>query len=214
MRSHDRSAVVAAFTEEQVERLTGVSRRRLRYWYGKGFYVSALTIDDPDIPDIRLYSFRDLVCLKVINAIRNEAKLPFAELTRTKERLAHLGDDLWAKTTLYILGKRVVFDNPETGEMEEASAGQGVLQIPLKIVTGQMEDAIREMRKRNDSAVGRIEQRRGVALNQPVIAGTGIPVRSIQAFSRAGYTIDDINKQYPSLTREDIAAALDYKAVA
>lgn len=208
------TAVVAAFTEAEVERLTGISQRQLRYWASDEFYIPSLKVEDKGLPTMRLYSFRDLLCLKVISALRNGSKIPLQELRRTKERLAHLGDDLWAKTTLYILGKRVVFDNPETGEKEEASTGQGVLQIPLQVITGQMEGAIRAMRERRIDAIGKIDQKRGVAQNQPVIAGTQIPVRSIQTFSRAGYSIDEIQKQYPSITKDDITAALNYKNVA
>lgn len=214
MATQSQNAVVAAFTEAQVERLTGISQRQLRYWATNSFYVPKIIINDPDLPTMRLYSFRDLVCLKVIGAIRNDSKIPFSELKRTKERLAHLGDDLWAKTTLYILGKNVVFDNPETGEKEEASTGQGVLQIPLKIVTGQMEQAVREMRQRPTDTIGRIEQKRGVAQNQPVISGTRIPVRIIQSLAKDGYSADEIVSQYPSLTSEDITAALMHNEVA
>ena len=70
------------------------------------------------------------------------------------------------------------------------------------------------MRERRIDAIGKIDQKRGVAQNQPVIAGTTIPVRSIQTFSRAGYSIDEIQKQYPSITKDDITAALNYKNVA
>lgn len=206
--------VISAFTEDQVNRLTGISQRQLRYWAADEFYVPSIKIDDEDIGGLRLYSFRDLVCLKVINSLRNESKIPLQELRATKERLAHLGDDLWATTTLYVLGKKVVFDNPITGTKEEASSGQGVLQIPLKVVAGQMEDAVNAIRQRKVDAVGRVEKKRGVAQNQPVIAGTRIPVRSIQAFSKAGYSEEDINKQYPTLTKEDIRAAVNYKDVA
>lgn len=208
------SAIIATFTEEQVSRLTGISLRQLRYWASDAFYVPSLNTNDTGIYGLRLYSFRDLVCLKVINAIRNDAKISLKELRATKERLAHLGEDMWAKTTLYIHGKRVVFDNPETGEKEEASTGQGVLQIPLKVVTGQMEDAVHAMRSRKVEAIGRIEKRRGVAQNQPVIFGTRIPVRSIQAFANVGYSVDEINRQYPTITKDDIRAAINYKAIA
>ncbi|MGO9773576.1 MAG: DUF433 domain-containing protein [Roseiarcus sp.] len=206
--------IVAAFTEAQVERLTGVSQRQLRYWANDGFYAPSLTVDDADLSSMRLYSFRDLVCLKVISAIRNEAKISLQELKATKERLSHLGDDMWAKTTLYVLGKRVVFDNPDTGEKEEASSGQGVLQIPLKVITGQMEDAVRAMRRRKQDSVGKIIRTRGIAQNQPVLAGTRISVRAIQSFSKAGYSVDQIIKEYPSLTEDDIKAAIDYQDVA
>ncbi|WP_159727783.1 DUF433 domain-containing protein [Methylosinus sp. Ce-a6] len=214
MSSASANTVVSAFTEDQVTRLTGISQRQLRYWASDSFYKPSIKVDTTDIDGLRLYSFRDLVCLKVINALRNDVKIPLQELRATKERLAHLGDDLWAKTTLYVLGKKVVFENPETGEKEEVSSGQGVLQIPLVVVTGQMADAVRAMRQRKDGSFGKIEQKRGIAQNQAVIAGTRIPVRSIQAFAKAGYTVEEINKQYPTLTKDDIIAAIDFKDVA
>lgn len=207
------NAVIAAFTEEQVHRLTGISQRQLRYWAQDKFFIpSLISQDDHDLPPLRMYSFRDLVCLRVINALRNDAKIPLKYLRDVKESLRHLGDDMWAKTTLYILGKKVVFDNPETGEKEEALTGQGVLQIPLQIVTGNMEEAVRAMRQRNEASIGKIEKKRGD--NQPMIAGTRIPVKSIQSFSDAGYTIEAIKEQYPTITEDDIRAAISYKAVA
>ena len=204
--------IIAAFTREQAARLTGVSQRQLRLWDAKGFFAPSLKLEGGALAS--LYSFRDLLCLKVIHAIRNEAKIPFAELLKTKQRLAHLGDDLWARTTLYILGKRVVFDDPDTGGRQEASSGQGVLQIPLRVVTGTMEDAVRAMRERKSDLIGTIDRKRSVAQNQPVIAGTRIPVRSLQAFAKAGYSVAQINAQYPGITERDIEAALSYEDVA
>ena len=204
--------IIAAFTREQASRLTGVSQRQLRLWDARGFFAPSLKLEGSALAS--LYSFRDLLCLKVIHAIRNEAKIPFAELLKTKQRLAHLGDDLWARTTLYILGKRVVFDDPETGGRQEASSGQGVLQIPLRVVTGTMEDAVRAMRERKSDLIGTIDRKRSVAQNQPVIAGTRIPVRSLQAFAKAGYSVAQINAQYPGITARDIEAALKYEDVA
>ena len=204
--------IIAAFTREQAARLTGVSQRQLRLWDAREFFAPSLKLEGGALAS--LYSFRDLLCLKVIHAIRNEAQIPFAELLKTKQRLAHLGDDLWARTTLYILGKRVVFDDPETGGRQEASSGQGVLQIPLRVVTGTMEDAVRAMRERKSALIGTIDRKRSVAQNQPVIAGTRIPVRSLQAFAKAGYSVAQINAQYPGITERDIEAALKYEDVA
>jgi len=60
-------SVITGFTEAQVERLTGVSQRQLRYWARDGFFVPSLKSSDPDLAPMRLYSFRDLVCLKVLS---------------------------------------------------------------------------------------------------------------------------------------------------
>jgi DNA-binding transcriptional MerR regulator len=207
------NVVIAAFTEEQASRLSGVSPHQLRYWSRDSFLVPSLAMKGEGGPSLRLYSFRDLVSLKVLNSLRNDAKIPLYLLRTVKERLAHLGDDMWAKTTLYVLGKRVVFDNPETGEKEDVANGQGVLQIPLKVVTGDMEVAVREMRKRESGSSGRIDTKRSGVKN-PVIAGTRVPVMAIKDFAEAGYTFEQIIQQYPSLTEGDIEAAIKYERAA
>lgn len=210
----DANTVVAAFTEEQAHRLTGVSLRQMRYWASDRFFVPSIIMkqEDEKAP-LRLYSFRDLVCLKVLSALRNETRVPLHNLREVKERLAHLGDDLWAKTTLYVLGKRVVFDNPETGAREDAGNGQGILEIPLEVVTGDMKRAVADMRRRDDHSVGRIDAKRGGARN-PMIAGTRIPVRTIQEFAEAGYSVEQILKEFPSLSESDISAAVSYRPAA
>lgn len=204
------SSVVMTFTEEQAQRLTGLSQRQLRHWDNTGFFAPSLAFDDRSQPLSRLYSFRDLVSMKVLNELRNQSKVPLSHLRETKAKLAHLGDDMWAKTTLYVLNKRVVFIHPETQALEEAVSGQGVLQIPLKVVTGNMKRAVEESRQRDASKVGQIERARNVARNQPVIAGTRIPVRAIKAFSKAGYSVAQIMEQYPTLNASDIEAALEF----
>lgn len=206
--------VISAFSEEDVERLTGITIHQLRYWdRSPRFFAPSLAYEDRRASHSRVYSFRDVVCLKIINAIRNESKVPLQHLRDVKQRLLHLGEDLWTKTTLYILNKRVVFYNPDTDQKEDIS-GQLVLEIPLRVVSGNMEKAVRSLRERPSEAVGKIEKHRGTAANKAVIAGTRIPVKSIKAFHKAGYSIDQIREQYPILTETDIKAALSYGVAA
>jgi uncharacterized protein (DUF433 family) len=153
--------------------------------------------------------------LKVLNALRNEANVSLQHLRSVKERLSHLGEDVWAKTTLYVLNKKVVFENPETQNKEEVVTGQGVLQIPLMIVTGDMRRAVDEMKKRDVSSLsGKIERIKGIAGNRPVIAGTRIPVSTIKAFADEGFSAEQIIEEYPTLTLEDIQAAIEYSEAA
>ncbi len=212
MSPADQNTVIAAFTEYQASRLTGVSLRQLRYWAQDGFFKPGVACGDKDVPMSRLYSFRDLMCLKVINAIRNDCKIPLHELRAVKERLAHLGDDLWAKTILYILGRTVVFHNPETGDKEDAR-GQAVLQVPLRIISSDMRRAVEEMRRRDKAVMGKIDTKLGGSKN-PVIAGTRIPVRTIKAFTKEGYSVEAILEQYPTLTADDVRAAIEFKSAA
>jgi uncharacterized protein (DUF433 family) len=204
------SNVVSAFSEEQVQRLTGITAAQLKYWDRTNFFVPSLAEEDRRRPYSRVYSFRDLVCLKVLNTLRNEARVSLPQLREVTDRLAHLGDDVWAKTTLYVLNRKVVFDNPETRRKEEIVTGQGVLQIPLEVVQSNMERAVKELWRRDETTIGKVQQKRGIASNRPVVAGTRIPVSAIKAFHEAGYTIEQIREQYPVLTDDDIRTALKH----
>jgi uncharacterized protein (DUF433 family)/DNA-binding transcriptional MerR regulator len=211
----DPGNVISAFSEEDVARLTGVSIRQLRYWDTKGFFKPSLADENRRLAHSRVYTFRDVVCLKVLNEIRNHHEVPLPRLQEAKVKLAHLGEDMWAKVTFYILKRSVVVVNPETERKEDVITGQVVLEIPLPVVGGDMEKAVRALRTSRDAnTIGKIHRRRGTAASKPVIAGTRIPVKSIKAFAKAGYSIDQIREQYPILTVADIEAALDYSAAA
>lgn len=205
--------VRSAFTEDQVTRLTGVSKRQMRYWARDGFFVPSIDLSGSGISQ-RLYSFRDLVSLKVLAALRNKAGVSLLHLRDVKKRLNHLGEGLWASTTLYVLGKRIVFENDADGHREDVVSGQAVLAIPLRIVTGEMEEAVGALRRRDPDDYGRVARKRSVAQNQPVLAGTRIPVRAVKDFHDAGYSVDEIKQQYPSLTEADIRAAIAFEEAA
>jgi len=51
-----------------------------------------------------------------------------------------------------------------------------------------------------------------VCHGQACIKGTRIPVHQIVAMLANGDTMEDLLKEYPSLKREDVLAALDYAA--
>ncbi|BAA29485.1 DUF433 domain-containing protein [Pyrococcus horikoshii] len=56
----------------------------------------------------------------------------------------------------------------------------------------------------------RVESRIGVLGGKPVIKGTRIPVYLILELLGAGLTIEDILKEYPELTKEDILEAIKF----
>ena len=202
--------VISAFSEEQAQQLTGVSRRQLRHWDRTGFFSPSLADENRREPHSRAYSFRDIRCLKVLNTLRNEIGVSLPHLRDVKDKLAHLGDDVWVKTTLFVLRKHVYFKNPETAQRENVVTGQGALQIPLLRVQDDLEQAVRSLWTRDAATIGKVQRRRGVARNRPVIAGTRVPVDAIKAFRDAGYTVEQILEEYPGLTDEDIKAALEY----
>jgi uncharacterized protein (DUF433 family) len=205
---------IGMFSEEMTSRLTGVSVRQLRYWDSDGFLSPSFGYEDRSKPYSRLYSFRDLVALKVLNGLRNEVKVPLGHLHEVKEKLLSLGEKLWGETVLYVHNKRVVFVNPETDTLEEVVSGQAILQIPLLVASSNMREAIRLLNQRKPETIGKFERKRNIADNQLVIAGTRIPVENIKAFAAQGYSVDQIKLEYPTLTEEDIRAAIDYAAAA
>ena len=213
MSSDAQNVVIAGFTDDQTCRLTGVTLRQLHYWASDRFFIPSIELFDPALAGVRLYSFRDLVCLKIINILRNKEKVPLQHLRDVKNKLSHLGDGMWAKTTLYVLNRRVVIRNDETGTKEEAVSGQGVLQIPLAVVSGNMEEAIRALRSRPSVNLGKIDAGKGNRKN-PVIQGTRIPVKTIKEFAAEGYTVQQITEQFPSLNEADIQAAINYEVAA
>ena len=51
-----------------------------------------------------------------------------------------------------------------------------------------------------------------VCNGKPVIRGTRITVQTVLEFLGAGDSVDDVLAEYPSLTRQDVQACLDYAA--
>ena len=203
--------VLAAFSEEQVERLTGLSVAQLRYWDRTDFFRPSLADENRRLAYSRIYSFKDVVALRTLSVLRRQFSVPLQRLRKVKDKLAHLSDDLWSKTILYVLDRKVYFQEGEDGAISDVLSGQYTLGIPLeKIVTDTKRD-VRELHARPAAKVGRIERSRYVSHNAWVIAGTRVPVAAIRRFKEAGYSIDEIVGEYPGLTRRDVEAALAHQ---
>ncbi len=211
MDSFKNGEVAGFFSEAQVSRLTGLSIRQLRLWAKSGFFRAIIDPRGDPASTIALYDFRELACLRVIGLLRKKHGVSLQELRKTRDRLSDIGPDLWAKTTLYVLRKRVVFVNPETGSREEVTSGQGVLSIPLRVVSGELEKEARQLRQRDPATIGHIERKRGLANNRPVIAGTRVLVDTVLSFLEEGFDHAEIMRQFPVLSEKDIFAVIHFK---
>lgn len=212
-----RQTVVAAFSEEQTERLTGITSSQLRYWNRTDFYRPAYA-EDRAIAFNRIYSFRDIVALRVLNVLRNQFGVSLQHLrdvsTKLRGRLSQLDSDpdCWIETRLYPLNGRVVWYEPGSDLPQEVASGQYVASVVLNDVVQATKEAIGNLRQsRAQEAIGSIERSRYVMHNAPVIAGTRIPVSAIQRFAGAGYSTEQIIAEYPDLTEQDVLAALNYR---
>lgn len=208
MEKRNDSAVIAAFTTEQAAVLTGVTTAQLRSWDRSEFFCPSVRVAETGRYS-QLYSFRDLLALKVLHQLRNETRVSMDHLREVKRDLSHLGEEMWTKSTLYLLGKRVVIERDDLTRIE-AGSGQEVLQIPLRVIVGGMRERIAGLNQRTEEEVGRVARKRGVVQNQAVIAGTRIPVTAIQEYLDAGYEVDKILEEYPRLTQEDVEAARNF----
>lgn len=203
--------VIGAFSEEHAERLTGISRHQLKSWDRDGFFEPSYAFENRRAAYSRIYSFRDIVSLRVLNDLRNEKGVSRQHLKEVSRKLTHLGDAKWTATTLYVLGKRVVFEDPRTHVKEEIVSGQQVLDIPLRVVIASTRKAVQEMNWRGPAEVGVLIRRRFVAENQIVFAGTRIPVAAVKRYLNAGFSVEDVLSEFPALTRADVRAAKSYR---
>jgi len=207
----DISNVVAAFSEEHVERITGLAKSRLRYWARTGFFTPSFVDEDNRLPFSRFYSFKDIVALRTLEMLRVQNNIPLQHLRRVADSLSHLRNDLWTETTLFPHGRKVAFVNPETGRPQEIVSGQYLLGIQVKKVIEDTTADIVKFNARQASQIGSLSRSRGVNRNALVIAGTRIPVAAIKRLHEDGYSHKDIIDEYPDLTEEDVAAALRHK---
>lgn len=198
--------VITAFTENQVSRLTGISVGRLRYWDRTYFFCPEYGYEERGAPFSRIYSYGDLVSLKVISRLRE--KVPLQRLRLVKEKLNQFTPDLWRGLTLWVDGRDVAFVHPHTGQSEQVLTGQKIIQFPLCETLDDLERGVKDLFLRDNSTFGRVEKKRRVMNNRTVIAGTRVPVSAIRSFHDAGYTADQILEEYPSLTLQDVEAAL------
>jgi uncharacterized protein (DUF433 family) len=201
------STVVGAYSEEQVALITGASRRQLQSWARTGFYVPSLAGEGAFS---RIYSFRDLVSLKVINTLRNVNGVSMQELRKVAAVLKGYGEDAWTKTRLWVFRRKVLFSEPDTGRLREVAGKQYVAEICIEVEIRDALEDVRRLNVRRADEIGHIDRNRNVNHRAYVIKGTRIPVSAIKSFHGAGYSVAAIQAEYPDLMAKDIQAAIDF----
>lgn len=200
-----------AFSADQVSRLTGLSPWQLQHWAATDFFLPEYRDEDQRYFG-RLYSFRDVVGLRALAKLRKEHQVSLQELRRVGAWLGERFRDPWATLTFYVVGRRVVFDDPESGlRMRPGSPGQIALPIRMVEISRETESAVKRLQHRGRDHIGKVVRNRYVAHNAPVLSGTRIPTAAIWDFFEAGYSIDAIMAEYPTLKRRDVQAAIKYE---
>ncbi|MDR7034404.1 DUF433 domain-containing protein [Mesorhizobium sp. BE184] len=204
------NAVISAFSEDHAVRITGLTKGQLRAWDRRGFFIPKLAYEKRYHAYSRIYSFKDVVGLKTLSVLRNRFHVSFVELKRVAAELTKRGYDHWADTKLYVVKKAIHFFDRDTGKVESLRDGQFAM-LPIIDVINEVEIKITELKTRSNSQIGHVNRNKYLMRNSWVVSGTRIPTAAIRRYFDAGYSVDHILKEYPSLTREDVRTALNHE---
>jgi uncharacterized protein (DUF433 family) len=201
----DPSVEIQAFTADRVHALTGLSLRQLQYWDEQSFISPGLTARKGRGRK-RLYTFRDLVSLRVAGELRRVG----ISLQQIRKVHAHLRKldyrQPLAQLKFFVSDGRLYFAEADT--VRAGRRPEQVLasySIPVGEIAHGLAGQIAKLRERR---TGEIERRRGTLGGQPVIKGTRVTVGSIQRLARDGASHAEILEMYPDLKAADIHAAL------
>lgn len=201
-------AILGAFSEEQVSNLTGLSRAQLRAWNRRDFIRPEFKIPDGGTrPYTYIYSFKDLLKLRVLNQLRNVHNVPMKELERVERLLAHMGDEKWTSQRLWVANRKVVFEEPESHRKREIASKQFVAEIALEVVTSDARRDIARLNERGPDERGQIIKKRYLHSSDYVFEGTRIPVSAVIGYLDAGVGVGEIVRRLPDLSPEDVEAA-------
>ena len=162
--------------------------------------------------DISLYDFRDVVGLRAVAKLRK--RLSLQQLREVDAYLRRYSSYPWSRLKLKLCGSELIFEDPEKAVYTSTRPlGQTTHAEVVKLddVAEETKTAILEFRRRPAESFGKIEQSRQIQRNAPVIAGTRIPATTVRAFRDPGYSDEQIKKEFPSLSSEDIAVAISYR---
>lgn len=211
MKNHPDQKVIAALSEDHICKITNLSKGQLRAWDKRGFFVPRYAYDDRRSAYSRIYSFKDAVGLKTIATLRFEYKIGIPKLVVVAKQLKEKGFEHWADTKLYVVKKEVNFVHPNSEKLESLSDGQYSMLSIIDVIR-DVKEKIEEIKRRPDALKGSVERNRFVGRNAWVVSGTRIPTSTIRRYADAGFSAKEIISEYPSLTVEDIKAALEHES--
>jgi len=191
-----------AATREQAARVAGVTVRQLDYWTAHGLVVPDVdTRLSPHRP-IRLYSFLEVMALVVAAELRRRS-VSLQHIRAIVSRVKGAGYEhpltqlVWASHA-----GRLYFMHPDGSWEGHSHPGQGILREVLDL--DEVRVRIRDSVRRNEDQVGRIERRRNTKGSKPVVAGTRVPVETVERYLAAGRSYEQIVQSFPALQTRDV----------
>jgi uncharacterized protein (DUF433 family) len=199
--------VIRAFSAGHVVRVTGLTPSQLRYWDATGFFQPAYAHVDGETVPVRLYSFTDLVGLRVLQMLRSTYKVPLTRLRIAAKELAKYSRMPWAELKIVVCNREVSFIEPDTGHARSVS-GQYII-LPVLNVINYVENSVEKLNTRTKDQIGKTTKNRNISHNAEVLAGTRVPVKAIHKFLDYGYDIEKILEEYPSVEKRDIEVLIE-----
>ncbi len=195
-----------AFPDTRAAKIARISLRRLRYWEENGLVTPSIKRQLSLHNTVRLYSFQDLLSLLVVSELRTERGMSLQHIRRLVKHLQSRGYESPLRELKFAtVGREIYFQHPDGAWEGDIRPDQIVLEktILLDPLRARIDAATRRPAK----DAGRVVRRRGVHGSKPIFAGTRIPVAAVQNYLQAGYELEAIIEEYPSLTEADIEAA-------
>lgn len=202
--------VIRAFSAYHVVRLTGLSLSQLRYWDKTGFFRPRYASENRRSPYSRVYSFKNIVGLRTLGVLRKLHKISLQHLRKVAQELSQYKDTPWSEITIFVLGEEVYFREPETETLRGIISKQ-YTKLPLRSIIRDVTAEANKLKERSKEQFGHVERHRYIVHNAWVIAGTRIPTKAIWRFRAAGYSTDNIIREYPALTEKDVEVALEHE---
>jgi uncharacterized protein (DUF433 family) len=156
---------------------------------------------------VRLYSYTELMSLLVAAELRR-AGISLQHIRVIIEYLRKRGyPEPLTQVLFAVAGGRVYFQHDDGSWEGDLRRDQVVIHEVLVDLEPLRARIRRDAEQRGRDTVGHVEKRRGVLGSKPVIAGTRVPVATVQRFLSSGRTVDDVLRAYPQLERADVEAA-------
>ncbi len=198
------------YTEQQTERLTGLSRQTLGRWRRLGIFEPAFDLRGSGGPLSWIYNHADVLMLRTLATLRREHGLPLDALRPVAAWFMAIDeqdeerDEDWRRR-LWVVGGRVLFEAPAA-----ETAGQAAV-IDIGAISADIDREYAGMRQRDPATHGKVTRNRYVNRNRWIVAGTRVMTRSIRELAEAGYDEAGIIRAFPSLVPADIPAALEHE---
>lgn len=212
----DRRAIRAAlllplgrYDSERAAQLAGIPRRTLNYWFQKGLYV-------PDLPDGHLWTYRDLVYVRLLAWLSSKGDLSIRHLA---DKVAHV------KARLEDPHEKFIAVASQGAEL--LAKGEYIDQESGELVIHAVADMFSEHELTLDSGnVGRSQRwwpdllhpaahlviRPDVLAGEPCLERSRISTAGLYALhEERGLTPTKIARLYPERTPSEIESAIEFE---